>query len=221
MTPSEAVDTIRYQVAESSANFFEAAEIYGYLTQAERELANYLECNIAVTAFTATTGTYSYTTGVTDFVNIEHVTYNNGSRSYKLKGVDFRDLQSLDDLVMTSSATAGDPEVYWRNGDAVIMWPTPDASGTCNVYGTKVCTAVVSGATAFTVPNFVTEYLPDFALYRMYLKDQDDSRANMHLKLWKENKELAKREYARRKYSDRLLVVKTEDNYPTVAFGMV
>jgi hypothetical protein len=220
MTPTEALETVRYQVAEDSANFWSNTEVYGYLTQGERELASQLECNEAVTAVTVATGTYSYSTGVADFVNIKHVTYS-GDTAYKLKATDFRGLQSLDDSIMTSSATAGDPEYYWRNGNAVVLWPTPDASGTISVYGTKVPTAVVSGAAAFTVPVQFSDGLPDYALYRMYLKDQDDSRANMHLNLWREHKQKSQREWMRRRFADQFPVVKDEGQYPSVSLGIV
>lgn len=220
MTPAEALATVRYQVAEPSANFWSNDEIYVYLTQGERELANKLECNIASTAMTVSASVYSYTTGVSDFVNVDHITYSGGEAA-KLKHVDFRGLQTLDDQALTSDAQSGDPTHYWRNGDSVILWPTPDASATCQVYGTKVCTAVVSGSSTFTIPNQFTDYLPEFALYRMHLKDQDDSRASLHLALWNEHKNRAQMEYTRRKYSDMLLVVKDEESYPTTLLGMV
>jgi hypothetical protein len=220
MTPEEVVLTVRDQVAESSANFFTDAELYRYTTSAERQLANLLGCNDVVSVVTFSTGTYSYTTGVSDYVNIKHITYS-GSEAYKLKGVDFRDLQALDSKVMTTSASVGDPTHYWRYGNSIALWPTPDASGTISVYGTKVTTAVVSGATAFAIPIQFTEGLPDYVLYRCYLKDQDDGRANMHLKLWEDYKASSLREWTGRKYADRLLVVKTEEDYPTTELGMV
>jgi hypothetical protein len=183
-------------------------------------MANLLGCNVAATAVTVTTAQYSYTTGVSDFVNINHITYS-GSEAYKLKAVDFRGLQALDARALTTFAQSGDPTHYWRYGNAVILWPTPDGSGTINVYGTKTPTAVVSGATGFTIFGQLTEYLPDYALWRMHMKDQDDGRSNMHLKLWEDHKIKAQREWTRRQYADQLLVVKCEDDYPGTIQGMI
>lgn len=219
MIPSDAVTTIRYQVAETSANFWSNDEIYWYLTMAEREMAALLQCYQVTTAFTTTTSTYSYT-AANDFVNIDHVTYD-GSTRYKLKAVDFRTLQALDDNVMDSSAQSGEPTHYWRYGTAMILWPTPDASHAVTVYGTKVTTAVVSGSTAFSIPVQFTDYLLDYSLYRMYLKDQDDGRANMHLTLWQDNKARAVAEWSSRLYSDQILTVKCEEDYPDTVAGMV
>jgi len=220
MTPDEAVTTVRYQIAEESANFFSDDELRSYLTMGEREIANLLECNEEVTTVTLTTGTYSYATGLSGYNTIDHITYS-GNEAYKLKGVDFRDLQAVDDQVMSPNAQSGDPTHYWRYGGSVVLWPTPDASGTIAVYGTKTTTAVVSGATAFSINNQFTEYLPDYVLFRCYMKDQDNGRATMHKQVWEEHKVRAQRENSRRRYSDRLLVVKTEPEYPTTILGIV
>ena len=69
------------------------------------------------------------------------------------------------------------------------------------------------------VPALFHQYIPDYCLYRMYAKDQDD-RYQFHKRLWDENilKSISKWKQSKRR--DQHSVVKQEEMYPGTVLGM-
>lgn len=217
MNVSTAIQTVRYQAYESTAAFWADDEIRQYLWEGECEMARLLECVEVVTSITTVTSTQesTYTSTVE---TIKRVTYD-GDR---LKRIDFRDLDSLDSDGTDSNASTGDPTHYYLWGNNTIgFWPVPTTSAAVKMWGNGVPAQITSSVSQFTIPAQFHTYLPDYALTRMYWKDQDDTRARAHNELWERNKAKAQSEWNRRKNADKLNVVKDQDYYASTTLGMI
>lgn len=215
MNVSTAVQTVRYQFYEATAAFLADDEIRQYLWDGECELARKVECVEVVTSITASAGvqesTYTSTVEM-----IKRVTYDDD----RLKKIDFRELDALDDDGTGSDVSTGDPTHYYLYGNNTIgFWPKPTTDGVVKIWGNGTPAQITSSSTAFTIPVQFHNYLPDYALYRCYLKDQDDGRGKLHLDLWESNKAKAQAEWHRRKNGDKLNVVKDEYTMATTIMG--
>lgn len=206
MTVASAIQTVRYQFYESTAAFLADDEIRQYLWDGECDLSRQIGGNEVVTSITTVTSTQesTYTSTVE---MIKRVTYDGG----RLHKMDFRDLDSLDSDGTDSDASTGDPTHYYTYGNNTIgFWPVPTTSATVKIWGIGTPTQITSSVSAFTIPGQFHNYLPDYALYRAYLKDQDDGRSKVHLDLWEKNKSKAQAEWNKRKNGDKINVVKDE-----------
>lgn len=215
MTPEQSVVSLRNQFYETASGFVGDDEIRGYLWEAEREFNSYVECYLATATVTTVTGTqeYALSSFASNVMQIQHLTYDGD----KLKKIDYRDLGFLDDEGTTSDASTGDPTHYCEWGDYIRLWPVPTTSATVGLWGVF---NPAEPTASYSIPSKFHHYLHDYALYRMYLKDQDDGRANYHKKLWDERKQEGKQVWSRKLMGDRLPVVKDEYEYPGTTLGM-
>jgi len=221
MTPAQILETIRNQVYESTAAFYSDAEIYSYLWQAEQEIAELVKCTEARTAVAATsvTGTEYYDLA-SDVAIVTRVTWD----GLKLKKIDYRDRDAVDYTQYGSTLSSGNPYMFYQWGNKIGLYPVPDSAKSIGLHYYKIPDQLVtgtSGSTAFTIPSMFARYLPDYALYRMYAKDQDDGRANFHRQQWEANLTRAHQFWAQRLGDDHLYVVKDTDNYPETELGMI
>ncbi len=135
--------------------------------------------------------------------------------------MDLRDLSALDDDWSTTAAVDAEPTHYYEWGEYIGMWPVPDASATMKIWGDFEPAEITSSSSAYTIPRqFQKNFLNDYALYRMYLKDQDDGRANLHLGLWSQHKSEAQRLWARKKNRNKISIPKSDWAYPITPLGM-
>jgi len=217
MTVATALSTVRNQTYESSANFWADDEIRQYLWEGECEIARENQCVEVVTSITTTTSTQETTfTSTVEF--IQRVTYDDE----RLKKVDFRDLDSLDNEPTGSDATTSDPTHYYLFGNNTMgFWPIPTTSATVKIWGSGMPPQITSSVSQFSIAGQFHHALPDYALYRMYLKDQDDGRAKMHLDLWGEKKLRATQQWQKRKNIDKLNVVRDEYTAGSTLLGPV
>lgn len=217
MTPEQIKDTIRNQVYESTAAFYTDAEIYSYMWQAEQEIAQAIPCTETrdTTSLTSVTSTEYYDLP-SSVAYVHRVEWN----SKKLKRIDFRDRDTLDYSGYGSSLSEGQPYAYYQWGTQIGLYPVPEDAKNITLYYYKTPTAITTSTTAFTVPDMFTQYIPDYALYRMYAKDQDDGRAQFHRQQWEANIVRAKQKWGQRQTSDYLYVVKDSDMYPETEVGM-
>lgn len=216
ITPASSLVFCRDQWGESGSGFISDAELRSYLWQGEKELAATLGCYERMTSVTTTTNTQEYSSPVNFFETIR-ITYN-GER---LKKVDFRQLDKLDDDATSGGVSTGEPEFYYEFGlNKIGLWPVPDASATVAFYGLAEPSEIVSGTSAYSIPPQFTGYLHDYALHRMALKDQDDGRTIMYRDLWNDHKQEAYRLWMKHRMANKLPTVKAEQEYPTNSLGM-
>lgn len=208
MSVATALQSVRYQVYETTASFWSDDEIRSYLWQAECDLASEVQCVEIKTTLTAATSTQEYSFA-SSIETVRRVTYD-GER---LKLVDLRTLDAIDDDATSGGVQTGDPTHYYLFGDNTLgLWPVPAASGSIvEVRGNGMPTEIASSTTQFTVPGLFHRDLIDYALYRCYLKDQDDGRANTHLQLWERSKEKARTKWRLRNTRGGYSIVKDED----------
>lgn len=204
MNVATAIQTVRYQAYEANAAFWADDEIRQYLWEGECEISRLLECTEVVTSITTVTAAQeaTYTSTVE---TIKRVTYDDE----RLRKIDFRDLEMLDSKGTGTDASTGDPTSYYLYGNNTIgFWPVPTASATVKIWGNGTPAQIISSTTGFTIPPQFHQYLADYALARMYWKDQDDTRARAHIDIWERNKVRAQTEWNRRKNGDKINVVK-------------
>lgn len=216
MTPAQALATIRNQFYEASTAFVGDDEIRAYLWDAECDLGSTLHCNQVTTALTTSASVQEYSRP-TGYEAIHRIQYS----GVRLKKVDFRELEAQDSPGYSGSQYSGNPTSYYEWADKIGLWPIPTTAATVNVWGVAQPAVITSSSTAFSIPVQFTPYLADYALYRMYLKDQDDGRADVHEKLWEDNKAKALRMWYKRRYTDRFPTVKTEEVYQYTQMGIV
>jgi len=216
MTPAQIKASIRAQAYETSAAFWSDEEIYAYMWQAECEVAALVECTETTDSTTTTvSGTVEYAKP-TDCLIIKRLTWD----SVKLKKITLSDLDAMDGTGYGGTVSTGNPEFYYEHGANVGLYPTPTSAKTLKFWHIKQPTELTAASTTFTVPQLFQHYIPDYCLYRMYLKDQDD-RANTHLKLWDENIGKAISKWKHSQHRDQYSVVRCEENNQVTSIGIV
>lgn len=216
LTPTGCVDTCRYQFYEATAKFIADAEIYGYAWQAEQIINNAIECCQTSTAHTTTTYTQEYTKPTGCYL-INRVTFD----GVKLKRIDVTDQDQMDGAGYGSSLSVGNPHSYYEYGEKVGLYPVPDSSATLKYWFVAEPASLTTASTQFTVPAFARLPIPDYCLFRMFAKDQDDGRAQFHANLWANGLNRVQSEWARLNRRDGHYVVRNEDNYPATELGLI
>ena len=216
MTPGNIVSTIRDQFYETSPGFITEAELYLYIWQAEAEIAALIECTEATDSSTTTVASTQEYSKPSDCLLIKRVTWYDK----KLKRINLVDQDAMDDSGYGSSVSTGNPDSYYEYGDVVGLYPIPSSAQTLKFWYIQQPTVKTSSSTSFDVPTMFEHYIPDYCLYRVYLKDQDDARASIHKRLWDENIVKGAAKWARRDMLDGHYVVKMEGAYPMTDLGM-
>jgi hypothetical protein len=216
MQPSEVLSSIRSQLYEASEGFWTDAELYGYMGQAEHELALQIRCTQAQTTTTSTSSMSMYTAPA-DAMYIDRVTWDR----VKLKKIDKTDYDALQRVAYGGIYTIGRPMHYYQYGDQIALWPTPSYSAPIVWDYTQVPAAITSLTTAFTVPVHFHNIIQDYVLWRAFAKDQDDKRTAFYSNEWKQGLIRAASFWNTRNGADFYRVVKEEDSYRNVELGMI
>lgn len=217
MTPQQVIDTVRFQFYETSAKFVSENEIRSYLWQAEQLAASLLECTETTDSTTTTVaGTQEYTkpTNCSLITRVEWY-------GVKLKKIDMTDQDAVDGGGYGASLSQGNCDSYYEYGTKIGLYPVPSSAQTLKFFYIAEPTLTTGASTSFTVPGFVTKYLPDYALYRMYAKDQDNGRAGFHNGLWENGLNNMRMEWSRIKRRDNHSVVRCEEFYPSTDLGLI
>jgi len=216
MTPAQALSSVRNQLNETTAAFWSDAEIYGYLWEAESLLGAELGLFQAYSAHTTVTGTSVYT--FPDSLNrIENVTYD----GKKLKAADMRDRALLDGMDYGSTRPTGNPEIYVPWNEKIYLSPVPTTAAALEFWFYKHPAQITTSSTVFSIQDLsIQQMLPDYAVWKASLKDQELNRADRHKQYWDENVRRAVGIWSDKKFNDRILVVKDEDDYSGGSFGM-
>lgn len=216
MTPAQALTRTRTQLGETTAAFWSDAEIYGYLWEAECILTGKLGLNQATSSHTTVTGTSTYTFP-DSLLRVERLTYN----GKKLKKASFTDRDYLDGTDYGSTADTGNPEMYTEWAQQVYLYPVPDAAQTLGWFFYKAPAEITTASTVFTIKDeAIQQMIPDYAVWKCSLKDQEISRAERHKQSWEQNVLRAESMWSDKHQSDRISGVKDEDEYPGGFLGM-
>jgi hypothetical protein len=217
MTPAQILASIRSQIDEATANFYTDNEIYAYMWQAECTINNEVECAESTdTSITTVNGTAEYTKP-TDMIFAKRVWWY----LMRMQKIDFRMLENQEGLSYGSTIQTGQPYAYYEYADKIGFYPTPNAAQAVKIWYIKQPVVLTSSSTAFTIPQLFHHLIPDYCLWRMWAKDQEENRAADHQNRWNLNLQIAKQSWAKYKNSDAIIVVKDGDRYPNTYAGMV
>lgn len=208
-TPAEVYAVIRNQCAESGTDFWGESEIYSLMSMGEHILAHRLGVNEASTSFSSVTNTKTYSIASslsnTSLGVLTRVTYD----SYRLQAVDINEFDNIEGMAYGGVTVTGKPEYYYRYGDTLGFSPTPDESKVIALYHQATPAKITTASTAFTVPDEYTDYIADYALYRMFLKDQElQNEAIIHKKQWDENLVIISNNWTKTRNRDRVPTVR-------------
>lgn len=212
-TPSEMIDKIRRESGETEADYWTSTEIYEYMSDAQRLIGRVVPCVLDSTAQDVIADTREYT--IPDDVGIiSRVTYD----GRKIKAIDINQLGALED---TDSTSTGRPEYYYQWGTEMGLSPVPDSTDELKIYFQKICSDVTN-TSSWAVPDWCTDIIPDYCLWRMYTKDQELSvEADSHQKSWLMGLDQLESDWNKRIYDDQYIVVRDEDNtYPGTSLGI-
>jgi len=217
LTPTGVLNRVRDQAFESDAAFWTDAEIFRYMTDAERIIADRTNSTEAIgTSITTVAGTRSYSLANTVY-DIMRVEYN----GRPVKRISWRDFDTVAGLVDGGPTRQGRPVYYVVHARTLYFEPIPSEAKGVKIYHVKETTALTTSSTAFTIPRKLTHLIQDYILYRMYLKDDELQKANFHLGLWESALKEAEEQWNERSNLDRIRVVKVEDNYPQTELGII
>lgn len=216
MTPAQCLSTIRDQVVETSANFWTDAEIYRYMWSGESIL------NAQLGLYEAN-GTQNTFTGIESYDNPDELVYytNINWDNQKLKQITFRDRDAIETPGYGGSYSEGQPHSYILYGNSIYLYPIPNSAKALIYRYIKEPAAIGSGSGSFSIPVAYTHFIADYALFRMYAKDQEADRAMFHKKLWDENIQMASDINGLKNKMDRYRVVNVEESYPQTDLGMI
>jgi len=217
MTPAQILASIRAQVDEATANFYSDNEIYAYMWQGECAINDEVECAEGTdTSITTVIGTAEYTKP-TDMLFAKRVFWD----KYRLQKIDFRELENQEGLSYGADIQSGQPYGYYEFADQIGFYPTPNAAQAVKIWYIKQPAVITSSSTTFTIPQLFHDLIPDYCLWRMWGKDQEENRAAFHKQQWEENLLAAKIRWAKYKKSDKIIVVKDSDRFPNSYAGMI
>lgn len=216
MTPANVVSRVRDQLAETTAAFWTDAEIYRYLTDAEREVNLTVEYNLVSTAATTVTNTSGYTLP-SDCLSLKRITYD----GVPLRRVDAykRDIDGLDMPGYGSSGQTGNPTHYYQINNMVYLWPVPQEAKTVQYY-CHTDTAEVTAAASFTLPPNYHVCMQDYCLYRCFLKDQDQGKSEWYKREYLQGLADAQRREQSRKWGGGFPTIKDVNANYTALGGL-
>lgn len=217
MTPDQVYTNIRVQCNESGTNFLGETELYAYMTMYEHELADEVGCTETTdSSITTVASTREYTipAGTLTILRCEW-------NSLKLQRIDLTELDQVEGTAYGGTSSSGSPIYYYVWGTKIGFSPIPDAAQTAKLWINKEPTALDSSSSAFTVPSEYGKYIIDPCLGTFYAKDKNLSLSNLHFTRWEGNKKRAKAHWWKRKFADKHLAVKDEDNYPETDKGII
>lgn len=204
MTPADLELYARERYNAVGDPHFTSQMILNLIYQAQMEMA--LECYCIENTYstTSTNGTreYSYPTNA---IAVRRVEYN-GVKLYP------RTLEA--DPKTSTSAPSGTPSTYAIWNRELILFPTPDATGDTIKVFTYNMPQVVTAGSSLDVPSKYHLNIIDYILSIFYAKDQNESMATYHRNLWERGINRIKRERAKSRRGDELMVVRDEAELP-------
>lgn len=167
MTPSEVYTLIRNQCDETETTFWGEAEVYQYMSMGETVIAKkigLLEKSHTTTTSIGVRAGYSAPAGV-----ITRVTWD----EVALTCVNQNDLGKIEGEAYGGVTTTGNPRYYFVYGNEINLSPIPASAKTLKTFYRGYPVSVTTASTAWSIPDDYGHHIADFALWRMFLKDQE------------------------------------------------
>lgn len=210
MTPDNVLSRVRDQLVEATAAFWSDAELYRYMSDAESEINNMVECYQTSTTTTTTTGTSAYTLA-TNCLMVTRMKYD----GVPLKQIDKRERDALDMPGYGGTVQSGQPTHWYRYGDTAYLWPVPADAKDLEYDFVGQPAAITTASTAFSIPQLYHPQIQDYVLYRAFVKDQDQGRSEWHKREFMQGVMDAKMRENRRRWAGGFPKVKSDRNYST------
>ncbi len=212
MSPSDVVTAARSLYNATADTFFSDTQIYYWMWQGQIELAEraWIIESVSTSSTVASTQGYAYPTNA---IAIKRVTVN----GKKLKRITFRE----DDAVTLSnqaSATTGQPIYYTDFNSTIYLRPIPDAVYTMGMYSYLLPT-VPSSTGTLDVPTMFHFALVDYCLYRMFTLDKDPTNMQFFKTEWEKHVAGAIAYTQRKKRTDSMRTVQSEETLPVTILG--
>jgi hypothetical protein len=235
MRPSDVVQIARDQMADPSQNFWGDPELYRYMTMGVNILVSKWPETLgkATATIDATANVANYalptSTDTTAFGNYLSVNWIAPGKSladaqnlgigYRLKKIDARSMY----CTQSDSTSMGTPEYYREiDGEKFGVFPTPDSTGYFYVEYTA------KNGNYSSTSNFSSDlapfahHLPDYILFRAFLKDQElQAQSTIYKQLWDEHLEEIEESLYQTSNSDRIVTIKDEDIFPSTDLGII
>lgn len=218
MVPSDVLSRVRDGLVETTAKFWSDAELYRYMTDGEREINLITNANIISTAATTVTSQSGYTLP-SDCLAVTRVAYD----GVPLRKLDqnMRDRDGLDMPGYGGALTTSNPTHWFELSGTGYLWPTPAAAKTLQWYYLAEPASITTSSSAFTVRANYHTPIVDYVLYRAYVKDQDQSRADWYKREYEEGVAKAHEREQRRKWAGGFPTVKTPETHYGADGGLV
>ena len=216
MTPSEVLTDIRNQINEQSAGFYSDEEIYAYMWNGEKILAETTGCAETTDSTLTTVAAQREYTIPSTVATLLRVEYD----SYKLKKIDLTQLDQIEGKTYGGITTSGDPVYYYEFGNKIGLSSIPTAAKTLKLWVIAIPTKLTSTSTAFTIPNRYGDYLTDYCLFRMWAKDQQNDMADRFENRWEKNLSTVESKWKDVKFRDNYIQVKDEDQFEGTEIGI-
>lgn len=205
MVPADVYTLIRRQCDETDTTFWGESEVYGLMSVGEGIIAQKIGLIESTYTVTTVTGTRGYTAPAGTIIR---ATYD----EVKLKQIDINEIDDAEGETYGGVTTQGTPEYYYLWGTSMYLSPIPNDAKAVKSYYYGYPAAVTTASTTWSIPNDYGQYVADYALWRMMLKDQEMSReAAAYEKSWNSHIVEIESDWKRRKYRDRYAVVNEYD----------
>jgi len=210
MTPSDVYTLIRNQCDESETTFWGEDEIYQYMSMGESIIAKKLgliEKSHTTTTSIGVRGGYSAPAGV-----ITRATWDEVS----LKCVNHNDIGKIEGEAYGGVTTTGNPRYYYVYGEEINLSPIPASAKTLKTMYRGYPDAVTTASTGWSIPEDYGQHIADFALWRMFLKDQEMKETAIAFKNeWNEGLKDIERDWQQRRDRNMFPVVNEYDPIET------
>lgn len=206
MVPADVYTLIRRQCDETDTTFWGESETYGLMSVGEGIIAQKIGLIETTYTVTTVTGTRGYTAPAGTIIR-------NTYDEEKLKQIDINDVDELEGSTPGGVTTQGTPIRYYLWGNSMYLSPIPNDAKTVRAYYYGYPAAVTTASTTWSIPNEYGQYVADYALWRMMLKDQELSmEAAAYERSWNSALVEIESDWNRRKYRDRYAVVNVYDS---------
>lgn len=174
-TASDFITQVRYYLNESTASFWEDAEILQWLSDGQVDIATRTGCLETTETETLQTSTTSYSL-TTNFVTVKGAIYNSNKSLQK---------GSIEHMGMTKAV--GEPAYWFTWANNLIVYPSPE-SGVSGyavvVYLTTRPTALTATTDSIVVPAQYDKALVLYAVAQALMKDKKPSEAAQIMALY-------------------------------------
>lgn len=131
---------------------------------------------------------------------------------YRCSKIDINQLDDLEGQAYGGITVTGQPDSYYTFGGMLGFSPIPDSSSNVSIYHYGVPTAVSSSSTSFTIIDNYVQYIPDYCLWMMFIKDQQlENEAAFYKQKWDSSLNLINHDHKQRKYRDRVALPVVSD----------